>query len=624
MRLLSIFLIYFLGFLTSFGAKAQPMQLDVDATNIQQRIFQVRQTIPVAPFVKNNQVTLYFPKWIPGEHGPSGPLGNLAGLILSVDGKRVTWKRDELEPFAFRVPVPEGAKQLVAEFAHVTALTTSAGRGDPVVVTPNILAFVWNRLVLYPAGKPTSQIEVLATAQLPAGWQSAGALSTQGIRNGLVSFKPVSVDVLIDSPVYAGKHNRRETLDDGPNPVYLNIFADDAKSLQAKPEHITAHKKMVEQAIKLFNSRHYKQYEFLLVLSDEFGRKGLEHQESSENAVSSGYFTDWDKRWLGRDLLPHEMAHSWNGKFRRPADLLQPDFHTPFKNELLWLYEGQTQYWGWVLATRSGLYSQEQARDSLAQTAAYLDARAGRIWRNLQDTVNSALIGARGDRSPWGSYSRGSDYYDEMLLNWLAADTLIRERSAGVRSLDDFAKIFFGIEDGRTSPVSYVFSDVVTGLNQVESQDWQTWLRQRLDNNQVPAPLDGIERAGWKLTYVTEPSPAYTAWERDGDANFGYSLGFSLNKEGVINGVVWGSPAFKLGLASGFRVVAVNTTAYKPDVLKAAITQAAIDKKPTQLLIRRGDEFVTISVNYFEGLRYPKLVRVENKPDLLTPILTAR
>jgi predicted metalloprotease with PDZ domain len=605
-------------------ASAQPMQLEVDATNIQQRIFQVKQTIAVAPFVKNNQIVLYFPKWIPGEHGPSGPLFNLAGLTVTVDGKRVDWKRDDIEPFAFAVTVPDGSKWLEARFEQFSALSSASGRADPVVITPNVLGLVWNRLVLYPAGTPTSQIQVTATALLPVGWQTAGALPTDTIRNNAVQFKTVSVDTLIDSPVYAGRHTKRELLADGERKVYLNVLADEAKHLAAKPEHIAAHKQLVTQATKLFNSQHYKTYEFLLVLSDEFGRKGLEHQESSENAVPSTYFTEWDKKWPGRDLLAHEFTHSWNGKFRRPADLLRADFHTPFKNELLWVYEGHTQYWGWVLAARSGLYSQEQARDSLAQTAAYLNARAGRVWRNLQDTVNSGLIGSRGQGNAWGSYARGSDYYDEMLLNWLSADTLIRERSSGARSLDDFAKNFFGVEDGRTAPLPYSFSDVTAALAQVETNDWQSWLRQRLDNTNAPAPLDGIERSGWRLAFATEPSSAYSFYERDGELNLTYSLGMSLSKDGAVTGVMWGGPAFKAGLASGVRLVAVNSLAYKADSLKAAITQAAVDKKPLQLLLRRGDEYVTISMNYTDGLRYPKLERIEAKPDLLTSILTAR
>jgi predicted metalloprotease with PDZ domain len=601
---------------------AQPMQLEVDASNLQQRIFAVKQIITLAPYVKNNQITLYYPKWIPGEHGPSGPLFNLVGLTVSVDGKRTAWKRDELEPFAFVIDLPSGAKQLEAKFEQVSAIG-AGGRADPVIMTPKVLGLVWNRLVLYPAGKPTTQIEVSASALLPEGWQVAGALPVQSNRNNRYQFKTVSVDTLIDSPTYAGKNVRRELLEDGPRPAMLNIFADDAKSLEAKPDHITAHKNLVTQATKLFNSRHYNQYQFLLVLSEEFSGKGLEHGESSENAVDPSYFTDWDKRWLVRDLLPHEFVHSWNGKFRRPTGLLREDFHTPFRNELLWVYEGQTQYWGWVLAARSGLYSQEQSRDVLAQTAAYLDARAGRVWRNLQDTVNSPLLG-RGVGNAWGSYSRGADYYDEMVLNWLAADSLIREKTNGTASLDTFAKNFFGVEDGRTTPLPYELTDVVAALNQVLPNDWQTWLRQRLDTNDAPAPLDGLERVGWRLTFTNEPTDAYKQREREGASNLSYSLGLSLSKDGAITNVVWGSPAFKAGLANGVRVIAVGNLAYKAELLKDAITLAAKDKKPLQLLVRRGDEYVTISMNYTDGLRYPKLVRIDGKPDLLTAILTAR
>jgi predicted metalloprotease with PDZ domain len=605
--------------------QAQDLRVHVDATNIEQKLFSVEQSIKLSPDQFGKRLTVYFPKWIPGEHGPSGPLINLSGLQFFIGDRPVVWKRDDEEPYSFHIELPSQKQTnaaLTAKFTTVTPM--GASRRDGAIVSPKVLGLVWNRLLLYPAGKPTAQWSIAASATFPKDWQVATALTIDSRKDNTLQFKTVSVDTLVDSPTYAGLHYKRVTLDaHAQRPAYLNIFADDAASLEAKPEHLKAHEALVEQAVRLFASRHYQRYEFLLVLSDVFGGKGLEHHESSENAVRSEYFTEWDKKWAGRDLLGHEITHSWNGKFRRPADLFTPDFHTPMRNNLLWMYEGQTQYWGLVLSARSGMLSQEQVRAKLAYTAAWLDARSGRAWRNLQDTVFTPIIGGRSQSTVWSSWQRGGDYYDEMVLNWLAADVLMRQQGAG--SLDQFAQRFFGMEDGRIEPLTYTAEDISKALAQVQPLDWTAWLRNRLDGYGKGAPLDGIEKAGWRLTYSKEPDAVTKLWnESDGDTSLVYSLGISLDKGGRIDQVMWDSPAFASKLAPGVVVVAVNNLAYKGSVIKDAIEKAKTSDQPIELLIRRGDVFSTLKISYKGGLRYPKLERIEGTPDLLTTILSPR
>ncbi|HZV65526.1 MAG TPA: peptidase M61, partial [Telluria sp.] len=432
------------------------------------------------------------------------------------------------------------------------------------------------------------------------------------------------LDTLADSPLFAGRYFKRIDLDPGAKvPVMLNIVADNAESLEAKPEQIAAHRAMVQQAAKLYRSHHYQHYDFLLALSDEFGGIGREHHQSSENGVKAGYFTDWAKTDLGRDLLPHEYTHSWNGKFRRPAGQDVPNLNTPMQNELLYVYEGQTQYWGQVLAARSGLVSAAGARDALAANAARYDNVHGRDWRAMQDTVYDPIINARRPLG-WSNWQRSEDYYSEGALIWLDADTKIRELSNGARSLDDFARAFFGINDGSHTPAFYTFDDLVRALNGVQAYDWRTFLRSRLDGHGPGAPLDGLARAGWKLVYTDTPTDYLkAAEERSKMSDFSYSLGFAVKPDGSIEAVQWDSVGFRAGLAANASIVAVNNRAFKPEVLKAAVKAAKDSKTPIELLVKKGQAYRVVSLDYHDGLRYPRLERIPNTPDRLEAIYQA-
>ena len=591
--------------------------LKVDATNLSQQIFRMRMTVPVKP----GPMTFLYPQWLPANHGPSGPLTQLAGLKFSANGKAVEWTRDPVEVFAFHVTVPEGATTLDVEYQFLSPLDPGQGR---IVMTDDIIGLQWPSVTLYPAGYVARRITVQPSLTLPAGWQYGTALETATRQGDEIQFQPHDLETLIDSPLFAGRHFKQFDLDPGAKVrVSLNVVADNAESLEAKPEQIAAHRAMVQQSLKLFGSHHYQHYDFLLALSDEFGGVGREHHQSSENGVKPGYFTDWARSEAGRDLLPHEYTHSWNGKFRRPAGQDVPNFNTPLQNSLLWVYEGQTQYWGGILAARSGLVSKEAARNTLAATAARYDNTQGRAWRAMQDTVNDPIIAGRRALA-WSNWQRSEDYYSEGALIWLDVDTKIRELSGDKRSLDDFARAFYGINNGSMLPAFYTFEDVVAALDKVQKFDWAPFLRSRVEGHGPGAPLDGLQRAGWKLVYTDTPSDAIkAAEERSKSADFSYSLGFSVRADGGVSNVIWDGVGFRAGLAGNTTVVAVNNRAYKAEVLKAAVKAAKGSKAPIELLVRKGNNLRTISLDYHDGLRYPRLERIPGTPDRLDAIYKA-
>ncbi len=592
------------------------IKLAVDATDLDHRVFRVRETVPAQP----GPMTLLFPQWLPGHHSPSGPIDALAGLIITANGQRVEWTRDPVEMFAFHVDVPQGATQLDLAFQYVSPVEGKEGR---IVMTPQMLNVEWNALVLYPAGYFARQIKVDPSVTLPTGWKFGTALDGAATTGDVTRFATVDLDTLVDSPMIAGINFKRVDLDPGgPAPVHMDIISDKPEQLEIKPEQLKDHQNLVQQAYKLYGSHHYDHYDFLLSLSDKMGGNGLEHHRSSEDGTSPEYFTDWDKTAGGRDLLAHEYTHSWNGKFRRPADLWTPNFNVPMRDSLLWVYEGQTQYWGEVLAARSGLWSKEQALDSIANAAATYDVQPGRAWRAMQDTTNGPILSQRRPLS-WRDWQRSEDYYVEGQLIWFDVDTLIREKSGGKRSLDDFAKAFFGVDNGSYVPATYTFEDVVATLNKVEPYDWAGFLRTRLDGHGPGAPLDWVKRSGYKLVYDDKPG-GFTKVSEARRTDLYFSLGLQLQKDGTIAGVRWDSPAFKAGLTAGWQIMAVNDTTYDADAIKDAVKAAKGTTAPIELIVKYGSQYKTVRVDYHDGLRYPHLVREGKGEGYLDAILTAR
>jgi predicted metalloprotease with PDZ domain len=595
------------------------LKINVDATDLAHRVFRVHETVPA----QAGPLTLLYPQWLPGNHSPTGAIDKLAGLVVKANGKVIAWKRDPLNVYAFHVDVPQGANEVQVEFQFLSAQDVRQGR---VVMTPEMLNLQWNSVSLYPAGYFARQIKAETSVTFPAGWQYGSALEMASRNGDTVTFKPIDYDDLVDSPIFAGKYFKRVDLDPGAKtPVFLNIVADDAKFLEIKPEQLKVHQNLVQQMYKLYGAHHYDHYDFLFSLSDKMSGIGLEHHRSSENGVGTGYFTEWDKSMTMRDLLSHEFNHSWDGKYRRGADLSTPSFNVPMQDSLLWVYEGQTQFWGYVMAARSGLWKQDQAMDMLANVAATYDrGRPGlQQWRNIQDTTNDPIIAMRRPL-PYRNYQMSEDYYSGGQMIWLDVDGKLRDLTSDKRSIDDFAKAFFGVKNGEWDVNTYTFEDVVKTLNDIAPYDWTTYLRERLDGH---GPIiGGFEANGWKLVYNDKPSDVAKAMEtRAGGANLTYSLGVSMGKAGDIVDVLWDGPAFKAGLSPGMKVIAVNGKEYSSDAIKDAVTAAAKDKnQPVELLVKNFDEYKTLRVDYHDGLKYPHLERIEGKADRLSELLKAR
>ena len=590
--------------------------LRVDATDTRQRILKAEETIPVA---KAGPMVLMMPKWLPGKHAARGEIEKLAGLVIRANGKLVPWTRDPVDVWAFHIDVPAGARRLDVAFQFLAATAGDQGR---ISVTPEIINLQWEQVSLYPAGYFTRRIPIQATVTYPDGWKAASGLPSRAT-GSTYAYQATTYDVLVDSPVFAGRHFQRWALSDR---VGLNVVADSAAELAATPEQIAVHRALVEQSVKLFGAQHYDRYEFLLAISDDLGSIGLEHHRSSENGVALGYFTNWAQTPNRRDLLPHEYTHSWNGKFRRGADLWTPDFATPMRNSLMWVYEGQTQFWGYVLAARSGLLTKQEALDALANIAATLDNRPARRWRPLIDTTNDPIITARRPKG-WLSWQRSEDYYNEGLLVWMEVDATLRRLSGGTKSLDDFARAFFGLTDGDYGEVTYTFDDVVAALNAIQPHDWKALLEKRLTETGAPAPLAGLTGNGYRLAYADAPTPWYVANQRGRkilDLTFSIGLTVSTSERGRITLVNWDGPAFKAGLIVGETIQSVNGLAYSDERLLAAIREAKGGKAPVTLVVRSGERFTTVAIDYAGGLRYPRLEKTAGGEAGLDRLLTAK
>ena len=527
----------------------QPITLWVDATDIERRIMSVRQSIPVT---QSGPMVLFYPQWLPGNHGPVSPISQIANLQFSANGQRIEWVRNTLHPWSYQVNIPEGVTSLEVSFQWLTPQADAQGR---VVMTPQMLNHQWEKALLYPAGYASRNVGFMPRLKLPEGWDYAGALKVEGNIDGYLELEPINLEHLADSPVFAGKHFNRIDLDtSGRSPVYLNIVGDSADMVKIKDEHLQLHRNLVTQADRLFGARHYDSYNFLVAASDRLGGIGLEHQRSSENSVDTKYFTDPSATLADRDLLGHEYTHSWNGKWRRPADQMVANFNEPLQNSLLWVYEGQTQYWGLILTARAGLMTKDEALGVMAMAAAQFDTAPGRQWRALQDTTNDPIIQQRRPQ-PWPSIQRSEDYYREGSLIWLDADTLIRQKTNGRKSLDDFAKSFFGSDDGQWETAPYTFEDVVSHLNGIVEHDWASFLRERVDavGPESHGPMNGFTQGGYRLVFKPEPTGYMAALYKElGRNDFVYSLGMMLNGSNRITSVTWDSPAFKQGLMCHF------------------------------------------------------------------------
>jgi predicted metalloprotease with PDZ domain len=573
--------------------------LTVDATDTQRGIFRVREVIPVHA---SGPLTLLYPKWVPGYHAPQSPIAFLAGLEVMAGNARLRWRRDEVEVYAFHIDVPTGVERIEATFQFVSPTSPSQGR---IAVTTDMLNLQWNTVVLYPAGHFSRGIRVAAGVELPEGWGYGCALEGSTAEGHVTRFKPVALDVLVDSPVFAGRHYRSIDLEEGGG-VRLNLVADRADLLAATPEQIAPHRDLVAQADKLFGLRPFDHYDFLVALSDELGTIGCEHHRSTEIKTAADYFINWKGNAPNRDVMSHEYTHAWNGKYRRGADSWTASFDRPIRNSLMWVYEGQTQYWGNILSTRSGLWTFEQALESLARTAAVYENRAGRRWRPMSDTTRDPIIASRGPL-PWLSWQRSEDYYSEGQLIWLDVDTRIRELSGDTMSLDMFAMRFFGRVDDSFGTSTYDFDEVVRTLESVASYDWAAFLNQKLESTGADPPLSGIERGGYRLVYRKAPSAFGLDADRLFDAiSLRFSIGLNVAQDGTIKEVLWESPAFDAGLTVGAQIISVNGRAYTADELKQSVVDAE-SGSVIDFVIKSGSRVRATAIRYHDGLRHPHL-----------------
>jgi predicted metalloprotease with PDZ domain len=603
-------------------AQTAPITLNVDLRDAPRKILHATEEMPVTA----GPLTVVYPKWIPGEHGPTGPIENMAGFFITANGQPMKWERDKVDMFAYHLTVPQGVTKLEMKIDFLASSSLS-GFSSGGSTSENLALLSWNTLLVYPADTNASDVMFTPSITLPESWKFGTALETSKTelagKNPITTFKTVSLEQLVDSPVLTGRYFREVPLAPEITPKhYLDMAADGPEEVELSPEHIADFDRLVRETGALYKSRHYGSYHFLVTLSNEVAHFGLEHHQSSDDRVTATTFTDDREFVLDGLLLPHEFTHSWNGKYRRPAGLATSNYQKPMEGDLLWVYEGLTEYLGDVLAARCGIWTPDQYKQRLSTIAAEYDNRPGRTWRDIQDTATAAqiLYDAGGG---WDNWRLNVDYYDEGELIWLDVDTTIRKMTGGKKSLDDFVAKFHGL-GGDTGPrvVPYTFEDVVAGLNGVVANDWAAFLRSRLDSNAYQAPLGGLENGGYKLTYSDKPN----AWSAMADAqsetfDFWYSIGLHAGKSGTVSDVLKGGIADKAALGPGMKIIAVNGRGYTPDVLKAAIHDAKGSGPSIELIVENTGFYKVVKLDYHGGERYPQLERLSSLPDRLNDIL---
>ncbi len=592
------------------------VELAIDATDTERALYRVTQTFPVPSGTR--ELILQLPEWLPGNHGPRGLINLIADIRFEADGEPVAWTRDPVEVHAFHIHLPDGARELTARFVHTSPLQENEGR---ITMTQEMLNLQWEKMTLYPAGYYVRQIRITPTVTFPVGWKVFTALDGQRQSANRVSWGTTDYETLVDSPIFAGAHAASHNLG---NDVEMHVVADEPSQLAIAPENLATYNRLVDEALALFGSKPFDHYDFLLALTDRMGGIGLEHHRSSENQYEPNDFVDWDEMAHDRNVIAHELVHSWNGKYRRPELLWTPDYRQPMQDNLLWMYEGQTQFWGWVLAARSGMQPKDIILGAMASSAGLYSVQPGRAWRSVEDTTHDPIINARAAR-PYTSLHRDEDYYSEGALVWLEADQIIREGTGGARGLDDFASTFFAASPGDYGEVTYDFAEIVATLNGVYPYDWAGFLTTRLRTAGQPAPLGGFDKAGYRLEWKEEPNPQRAGQMKTSEfLDLLYSLGVNLDDTGEVTQTLWDSPAFDAGLVDGAQIVAVGGQEYSADRIKQAITAAKTSGDPIELIVKRGTRFIETSIEYSGGLRYPWLEPVAEGEQGLDRLLAPR
>lgn len=590
------------------------IQLSVDATDTSRSIFRVTERVPLQAA---GELILLYPEWETTSHAPTASAVQLAGLRMQIDKRDVDWRRDPVDVHAFHLRVPEHAKELVLHFEYLSPQPNAELR-------PNMIDVQWQRMLLYPAGLYARDISVVAGLQVPTGLHVFTALRQVEDSNGVLTFQPETLDRLIDAPVYAGRYTRQLELSASPDvPVHLDLLADSSSDLAISESDAGALRRLVSQTEKVFGRPPFEHYDMLVSLSDELSPGGgLEHLEEGENNLPAHFFTSPGQQLNNRDLIAHEYVHAWNGRFRIPATLWSPNFNRPTDPSLLWVYEGQTEFWGRVLAARAGLRTPQQTLDQIAVDASLVSNRTGREWKTLADSNFDVLYMPHQSVS-WRDWQRREDYYPEGVLLWLDVDARLRELSHSKYSIDDFARIFFATHGKLRTTSTYGFNDICDILSALAPEDWKSFLEKHLLSHKTEDAMAGLARAGWSLTYDSIPSETFLQNEADaGVINLDTSLGLQIRPNGSIRSVVWDGPAFNVGLSPGQRVLAVNGQTFSPvSLLKATNTSFA---HPVRLTVQAGAEDRELIIPYQGYLRYPHLLRIPNTEDRLTPLIGAR
>lgn len=588
-----------------------PMTLVVDETQAARKLAFVHEEIRV----NSGELVLAYPLWIPGEHGPTGPLQQFANLRIRSGNTPLPWTRDPIEIATIHVDVPANTDSISVDFDTLMENT----------VSDHQLLLAWNTVVLYPRGIDKTELMIQPSVLLPPNWKKASSLQVTGQTGDRVNFAPISLERLIDSPVLAGDFLRTIPLSSSW-PAELDVTGDSQAAIdKVDDEHaIDIFAKLIDQDRAMFGFRHWQKMHILVSESDARPYDGLEHEDSPYNAIEdAGLSKKSVLKKMGFPLLAHEQSHSWCGKYRRPAELYsKADYQGPEQTSLLWVYEGLNEYIGMLLATRAGFNDQAYMRDYLGWTAADLSHRTARAAIPLVDTATEDWV-LRNELGDWAELRRGQDYYDEGALMWLRADVIIREQTKGRKSLDDFLRTFLGQRDTGPIVAPYNRKDVEDALAAVTPYDWHNFIETRVYQVNRKPPTDGLEAAGWRLTYNATPNDEYF-WSNLVPINVfaTYSLGFAVEKDGSIFDVLPGSPAYEAGLGPHMIIIAVDGRAYSPEVLNESIAHPRNGK--ITLIVRNFDSVETREIRYDGGIRHPHLERIPNTHDYLTEILSAR
>jgi predicted metalloprotease with PDZ domain len=603
-------------------------EVDIDATEMSRRLLMATWHIPLEESLSSEGgvLRLWYPKWVQGAHAPGGPVQNVAGIEIENGSKTsLAWRRTPGEVHQIQVTIPPETPEIEIRLRYICNQSSPNSHGLDSFGSESLGVISPNTVTLYPDGIRLDAWRVKVKLKLPDGWKFATSLlpvETGADASGATQFCPVTLEELIDSPILAGRHVSTYDLVEAnvsAPPHRLHVFSEVETATRIHDEVLARLRRVVTQASGMFGSHPFPAFDVLVATTNVLARNGLEHRKSSLNVIPLGcldhpeHLKDWD-----RMLIPHEYVHTWCGKYRRPQGMITPDAHTPYDTELLWVYEGLTQYLGELLEVRSGLATADQYRWMILQRLRWARLQQGRQWRPLSDTAAASHL-LRAGSPAWGHLRRDQDYYHEGALLWLEADVFIRQATNGKRSLDDFCQAFFSSTDPNARSLGYEREDVINALHNVAPRDWDGWVRRHIEQPSARGPLSVAADLGYLVQFANR-SP-----EGPQDARIDYldardSLGASFRADGTIESVLLETPADRAGLAPEMRVVGVGDFLWSRERFQEALESTPVVGE-LRLLVAANDRLVSRKIEYDGGPRYFTLIRDEKKPDVLARIL---